>query len=114
VGITHKITTIIVRTSASQPYTSTDPNTLLDQFRVQWTTNHGNVTRDIAHLFTGKELDGSVIGIAWLGVVCNSSYGYGLVQSGLQQQLRLRDRPLGGTSWATTGMPSTAPAPATR
>ena len=81
VGITHKITTIIVRTSASQPYTSTDPNTLLDQFRVQWTTNHGSVTRDIAHLFTGKELDGSVIGIAWLGVICNSSYGYGLVQS---------------------------------
>ena len=81
VGITHKITTIIVRTSASQPYTSTNPNTLLDQFRVQWTTNHGNVTRDIAHLFTGKELDGSVIGIAWLGVVCNTSYGYGLVQS---------------------------------
>jgi len=81
VGITHLITTIIVRTSANQPYTATDPNTLLDQFRVQWTTNHGNVTRDIAHLFTGKELDGSVIGIAWLGVVCNSSYGYGLVQS---------------------------------
>ena len=81
VGITHAITTIIVRTSPSQPYTSTDPNTLLNQFRTQWTTSHGSVTRDVAHLFTGKELDGSVIGIAWLGVICNSSYGYGLVQS---------------------------------
>ena len=81
VGITHAITTIIVRTTASQPYTATNPNTLLDQFRVQWTTSHGGVTRDVAHLFTGKELDGSVIGIAWLGVICNSSYGYGLVQS---------------------------------
>ncbi|HZL98689.1 MAG TPA: zinc-dependent metalloprotease family protein, partial [Planctomycetota bacterium] len=81
VGITHEITTIIVRTSSSQPYTSTDPNTLLNQFRTQWTSNHGNVTRDVAHLFTGKELAGSVIGIAWLGVICNSSYGYGLVQS---------------------------------
>jgi len=81
VGITHAITTIIVRTAASQPYTSTNPNTLLDQFRVQWTTSHGSVTRDVAHLFTGKELDGSVIGIAWLGVICNTSFGYGLVQS---------------------------------
>ena len=81
VGITHRITTVIVRTSPAQPYTATDPNALLDQLRVTWTSNHAGVKRDLAHLFTGKQIDGSVIGIAWLGVVCNSSYGYGLSQS---------------------------------
>ena len=81
VGITHRITTVIVRTSPSQPYTATDPNALLDQLRVEWTANRAGVQRDLAHLFTGKQIDGSVIGIAWLGVVCNSSYGYGLSQS---------------------------------
>ena len=81
VGITHRITTVIVRTSPAQPYTATDPNALLDQLRLHWTANHAGVQRDLAHLFTGKQIDGSVIGIAWLGVVCNSSYGYGLSQS---------------------------------
>jgi hypothetical protein len=81
VGITHEITTILVRTSPSQPYTSTNASTLLNQFRSQWNANHGNVTRDVAQLFTGKVIDGSTIGIAWVGVVCNLSYAYGVVQS---------------------------------
>ena len=81
VGITHLVTTILVRTSPTQPYTSTDPNTLLVQFRDEWNAQHSGIQRDVAHLFTGKQLDGSVIGIAYLGVICNSSYGYGLSQS---------------------------------
>jgi hypothetical protein len=81
VGITHEITTILVRTSASQPYTSTNASTLLNQFRSQWNASHGNIVRDVAQLFTGKSIDGSTIGIAWVGVVCNLSYAYGVVES---------------------------------
>lgn len=81
VGITHEIGTILVRTSSNQPYTSSDATTLLNQFRSEWNSNQGGVSRDTAHLFTGKEINGGTIGIAWVGVVCNSSYGYGLVQS---------------------------------
>jgi len=80
VGITHVITTTLVRTSASQPYTSTDAVTLLNQFRNEWNANQGGIQRDVAQLFNGKEIDGGTIGIAWLGAVC-SSYGYGVVQS---------------------------------
>lgn len=78
---THEIGTVIVRTSSSQPYTSTDAVTLLNQFRDQWNANHTNVQRDIAHFFTGKSINGGTIGIAWIGVVCNATYGYGLVES---------------------------------
>ena len=81
VSITHKITSITVRTSSNQPYTSTDANTLLNQFRDEWNANQTGVHRDIAQLFTGKEIAGGTIGIAWLGVICHGSYGYGLVQS---------------------------------
>jgi Metallo-peptidase family M12 len=81
VGITHEITTIIVRTSPTQPYTSTDAQTLLNQFRNTWNANHGGVQRDIAELFTGKEINSGTIGIAWVGVVCNLSYAYSVVQS---------------------------------
>lgn len=66
------------QTSISQPYTATDANTLLDQFR---TLNSGLGSADAYHLFTGKNLDGSTVGIAWVGVICAfPSYSYGLTQ----------------------------------
>jgi hypothetical protein len=81
VGITHEITTIIVRTTSNDPYSSTNANTLLNQFVNHWNSSQGSVQRDVAHLFTGKSIQGGVIGIAYLSVICNSSFGYGLVWS---------------------------------
>ncbi|HYE01600.1 MAG TPA: M12 family metallo-peptidase [Phycisphaerales bacterium] len=80
--ITHVITSSIVRTSEPDPYTSSNSNTLLDQFRAHWNANHNGITRDVAQLFTGKEVDGSVIGLAWVGVICDwDDFAYGMVQS---------------------------------
>ncbi|MBZ5535027.1 MAG: hypothetical protein LAO31_03650 [Acidobacteriia bacterium] len=67
-----------VFTSSAQPYTSTAPSTLLDQLRAEWGAHRNSVQRDVAHLYSGKNLDGNVVGIAWVGSVCSSSYGYGL------------------------------------
>ncbi|MDY7107988.1 MAG: M12 family metallo-peptidase [Planctomycetota bacterium] len=78
VQISHVITEIIVRTS--QTYTTNGPEQLLNQFRSRWLTYHGDVQRDVAHLFTGRNLSGNVIGIAWLSAIC-TSYGFGLVES---------------------------------
>jgi hypothetical protein len=81
VDITHQVTSIIVRTSAQQdPYTSTDAVTLLNQVRNQWNANHAGIQRDVVQMFTGTNLNGSTIGIAWIGSIC-TSYGYGVVQS---------------------------------
>jgi hypothetical protein len=44
----------------------------------------------VAHLFTGKNLDGSVIGIAYLGVVCDVNDAYGLSQSRYTTNFSLR------------------------
>ncbi|GAB4383207.1 MAG: hypothetical protein Kow0022_02440 [Phycisphaerales bacterium] len=80
-SITFVITQVVVRTSSgSNPYTTNDPGTLLDQFRSQWIQNHSGIHRDLAHLMTGRNLDSSVIGIAWLSAVCTSN-AYGLSQS---------------------------------
>jgi len=81
VGITHEITTIVVRTSSNDPYSSTDAGTLLNQFRNEWNSNQSGVQRDVAELFTGKEIQGGTIGIAWVGVVCNLGFAYNMVQS---------------------------------
>ncbi len=80
VGIRHDITTIIVRTSSNDPYTTNDPSSFLSQFRSHWQSQQGSIPRDVAHLFTGKNLNGGVIGIAYLSAIC-SSLGYGLVES---------------------------------
>lgn len=73
VGITHEITGILIRTAEPDPYSSTNAGTLLSQFRSEWLNNvGGSIPHDTAQLFTGKNLQGSTIGIAYLGGVCNS------------------------------------------
>lgn len=72
------------------PYTSTEPGMLLSAFTrnpenpanlaTNPTTFHEDV--DLKHLFTGKDIDGSVIGIAYIGVVCAvPTLSYGITQS---------------------------------
>lgn len=71
----------VFSSTANSPYTATDPKTLLNQF-----TNYTNSNRHLGnaqayHLMTGKDLNSSTIGIAWLSVVCAApSYAYGLSQ----------------------------------
>lgn len=79
--------------------TSTDASTLLagerdDNFQLisggqpgfQQFMESGNGSdipfQGLAHLFTGRDLDGNTVGIAFmgLGVLCNSSFGYGVDQ----------------------------------
>jgi len=62
--ITYDITTVIVRTSSgADPYSSTNPSTLLNQFVGHWNSQQGGVQRDVAHLMTGRNINGGVIGI---------------------------------------------------
>ncbi|MFO0981662.1 MAG: M12 family metallo-peptidase [Planctomycetota bacterium] len=81
VAITYEVTVILVRTADPDPYFSTDAGTMLGEFVNEWTSNQGAIRRDVAHLMTGKDLDGGIIGLAYLTVICNGSYGYGLSQS---------------------------------
>jgi hypothetical protein len=83
--IHYTVTAVLVRTSsAANPYTTSDPNGLLGQFRAEWNTNQGAIVRDVAHLFTGRNMSqasGGVIGIATLSSICLLSNGYGVSQS---------------------------------
>ncbi|XOV75278.1 MAG: M12 family metallo-peptidase [Phycisphaerales bacterium] len=81
VGIIHRIAEIIIRTSdGSDPYTSTDSGDLLVEFRDWWNDNVTSL-RSHAHLFTGKNLDGGTIGLAYVGVVCSDNFAYGLSEA---------------------------------
>jgi hypothetical protein len=63
------------------PYTSTNPSTLLAAVKDEWNANFTGQARDLVHMFTGKDLDGTTIGIAYTGVICSvPTFSYGLSQ----------------------------------
>ncbi len=63
-GLTHQVNTIIVRSTANDPYTAFDPTALICEFITEWTNNQTGILRDVAQLFTGRNITGGVIGIA--------------------------------------------------
>ena len=77
VMIMYSITQIILNTPS---YGTSDPSTLLSSMSSRWNTTYAGVPRDIAHLFTGVDLNGTTIGIAYIGAVC-TSLQYGVSQS---------------------------------
>ena len=58
---------------ANDPWTGGDTADQLYEFRSYWRNNMGGVDRDLAHFLSGRNLGG---GIAWVGVICSTHYGY--------------------------------------
>jgi hypothetical protein len=59
------------------PYTSTSGNGALNQFRSEWINTQSGVQRTVAHLLS-KRNNLDVAGIAYVDVLCNTTFGYGL------------------------------------
>jgi dipeptidyl aminopeptidase/acylaminoacyl peptidase len=67
--------------TTDDPYQSTSPSPALVEFKNYWNTNFAHISRDVAHRWTGKDLDGDLIGVAEIGAVClTPSKSYGLSQ----------------------------------
>ena len=80
-NIRYEIGTVLVRTSEPDPYTTSGSSALLSEFKTEWLATQGATPRDVAHLFTGKNLTGSTIGVAYSGGLCSTTQGFGLSQS---------------------------------
>jgi hypothetical protein len=63
----------------SDPYNANgDAVAILNEFTTEWNRNFASTPRDVAHLWTGRNLGGPA-GIAWTGVVClDGAHSYGL------------------------------------
>lgn len=71
----HVITAIIVRTDSHDPYVG-DLATRLQQFRNYWNTNHTNIPRDLAHLFTAGDYGGTYGLAIGSRLVCQTEDAY--------------------------------------
>ena len=83
-GVAMQIRSTTVYTTASDPFTSTtDYSALLNEFSNFHDANDNTPSQvlygaDLAHLVTGRQLNGSVIGIAWLSGLCSTYWGSAL------------------------------------
>lgn len=67
--------------SANDPFTDeSDAGRLLDELTAYRSANANQRANGLTHLFTGRELDGSTVGVAYTGAVCSRSFGAGLTQ----------------------------------
>jgi hypothetical protein len=58
------------------PYFAGNIDDRLNEFRAYWNANMQGVSRHIAHMLSGVRAGSG--GVAWLGALCSSSFGYGI------------------------------------
>jgi hypothetical protein len=83
-GIEIRVVFSRVWDTTNDPYTQTASSAALEQFRTAYNGSFAGgaaPARDLAHMWTGKDLDGSTIGIAYISVVCDApTHSYGISQ----------------------------------
>lgn len=79
-GVTIEISSLLIHEDQTDDYSSHTALDLLYEMRERWNTIHGSVPRDVVHMITGKNLDGTTVGIAFVGEVCDLGTAYALSQ----------------------------------
>ena len=93
VNVVHEISVLVIRSTADDPYSSSTIDGRLDEFGSVWSTApESGIFRDFSHMFSGVNFSGGTIGLAYLGVVCNSVFNaqYGVVESRYTNTLNFR------------------------
>ncbi|MDH3621734.1 MAG: M12 family metallo-peptidase, partial [Gammaproteobacteria bacterium] len=67
--------------SSNDPFTNeSDAGRLLDELTDYRNNNANQNANGLTHLFTGRELDGSTVGVAYTSAICSQRFGAGLTQ----------------------------------
>ncbi len=82
-GLLLLATDVRIEAGTPDPFPSTHASTLLDQLRDFRQLTPAVAQRGIAHLITGKDLDGDTAGIAILGQACTIDHGISLSEGWL-------------------------------
>jgi hypothetical protein len=86
INVKVEIMNTIVYSTSNDPFSdTTNPSTRLNEFGSYRNANDNSPGQllygaDLAHLFTGVDLSGSTVGIAWVGSVCETITGAGVSQ----------------------------------
>jgi hypothetical protein len=76
------VTSVTVFRSPDDPFTSTTtPNSLLDELGSWRQATPAQIARGLTHLMTGRDLDGTTVGVAYIGAPCRTRFGASLSQA---------------------------------
>lgn len=78
VGVQIKVELIDTFDTAADPFTTADPSDLLDELSIFRSTSTAHLAHGLTHLYTGRDLTGTTVGIAWSGALCSDYFGAGL------------------------------------
>ena len=78
VGVQISVQTIDTFSTDSDPFTTSVPGDLLEELSDYRSTNAMQNSNGLTHLYTGRDLDGTTVGIAWTGALCSNYFGTGL------------------------------------
>ncbi|MBB6096240.1 hypothetical protein HNQ60_005162 [Povalibacter uvarum] len=81
VGVSIIPTDFVVSDGADSPLIATAAPTLLEQVSTLRRSTDAVRARGLAHLLTGKGLDGSTVGIAYIDALCSEQYGVSLSEA---------------------------------
>jgi hypothetical protein len=80
-GVQIQVPTVDVHTPASDPFSSErNASALLSELADLRRRTPELRARGLTHLFTGRDLEGSTIGIGYVGSLCDAKYGSGLTE----------------------------------
>ena len=81
-GIQLTVSTVEIFTDSADPFTDqTDAGDLLDEVGDYRAATPAQTASSLTHMYTGKNLDGSTVGVAFLGAVCSTRFGVGLSEA---------------------------------
>jgi hypothetical protein len=81
IGVEIQMPTIDVRDPAQDPFSPTTvPASLLDELAQLRRNSAALRSAGLTHLFTGRNLDGTTVGIAYIDTLCSQKFGAGLTE----------------------------------
>jgi len=81
VGVQINVPLVETFTDVTDPFTAeTDPGMLLEEVAAYRLATPGQQNQGLTHLYTGRDLDGTTVGIAYMEALCRSRFGAGLSQ----------------------------------
>lgn len=78
-GVQITVPLVETHSNAADPFTDeTDASLLLDELAAYRDSMTAHRTQGLTHLYTGRNLDGTTVGIAFNGALCSTRFGAGL------------------------------------
>lgn len=78
VGVQISVRAIETFSTDTDPFTTSEPVDLLNELSAYRASNSAQLEYGLTHLYTGRDLNDTTVGIAWTGALCSTNFGAGL------------------------------------